>query len=152
MYLPAKVIFQITLCCAHSTFLFQCSYISSAFGFLCRQGNLVIEKLQSQQDRSTWSWSVKRLRLQPFNYQNTVNPSPHLTPTSSLSYCSSVLSWITLAIFRLTGLSSLCYSFRYGKMNIDYVVCFDALLPTFSFTDLTAELLCCFLLCNLALQ
>lgn len=31
MYLPGKAIFQITLRCAHSTFLFQRSYISSAF-------------------------------------------------------------------------------------------------------------------------
>lgn len=55
MYLPGKAIFQKTLRCAHSTFLFQRSYISSALGFLCCQGNLVIENLQNQQERSTRS-------------------------------------------------------------------------------------------------
>lgn len=55
MYLPGKAIFQKTLRCAHSTFLFQRSYISSALGFLCCQGNLVIENLQNQQERSARS-------------------------------------------------------------------------------------------------
>lgn len=48
-YLPGKVIFQIKLSCTHSSFLLQLSYISTAFGPRCRQGNLIREKLQNQQ-------------------------------------------------------------------------------------------------------
>ena len=99
MYLPGKAIFQITLSCAHSTFLFQCSYISSAFGLHCRQGNLVRKNCQISKIVPLGGrvGSVERPCLQLSDYQNTVNPFPHLTSTSSLSYCSSGLSWIMLA-------------------------------------------------------
>ena len=127
MYLPGKAIFQITLSCAHSTFLFQCSYISSAFGLHCRQGNLVRKNCQISKIVPLGGrvGSVERPCLQLSDYQNTVNPFPHLTSTSSLSYCSSGLSWIMLATLSDENkqCSSVCSWNFLWIVTMQFVVC-----------------------------
>lgn len=143
MYLPGKAIFQIMLSCAHSTFCFQRSYISSAFGFHCRQSNLVRRNCQISKTVQLGGrvGSVERPRLQLSDYQNTVNPFPHLTSTSSFSQCSSGQSWVILAPLSdenkpYTGLSCHCVTHLCTEINVKYIVCFDH--NSHSFNDFTA--------------